>query len=230
MLLQKAGAARQPWSPPGSAPRGSPRPPPWSRRLAAVSLVEWNPFVAERLLMGHWPVLLGYAVLPWLVLAGSRGRAAGPVPLAVLVAAPARQPERRRRAGLGGRRCSPSGRRGARPGRCAVSAALVLAANAPWLVSGLLHASTATSDAAGAEVFALRGRGRCRRRWPPSVSAGSGTRRWCRGRAPGCWPGSRWWRWSSSPRSACGPGRRRGAVGTCWQPPSAGCWAGAWPC
>ena len=36
-------------------------------RLAAVSLAVWNPFVVERLWIGHWPVLLGCAVLPWLI-------------------------------------------------------------------------------------------------------------------------------------------------------------------
>ena len=127
-------------------------------RLAAVSLVEWNPFVAERLLMGHWPVLVGYAVLPWLVLAGSRGRRAGRVPPAVWWLLPL------------GSLSAGAGMVSAvvllafgttwRSARSvAVSLALVLAANAPWLVSGLLHASTATSDAAGAEVFALRGEG-----------------------------------------------------------------------
>jgi hypothetical protein len=44
-------------------------------------------------------------------------------------------------------------------GRTLRAGLLVLAGNAPWLVSGLLHASSATSDAAGAEVFALRGEG-----------------------------------------------------------------------
>lgn len=34
--------------------------------LAAVIGALWNPFVGERLVVGHWTVLLGYAVLPWL--------------------------------------------------------------------------------------------------------------------------------------------------------------------
>ena len=36
---------------------------------------------------------------------------------------------------------------------------LVAAGNAPWVVAGLLHTASATSDAAAAEVFALRGEG-----------------------------------------------------------------------
>jgi hypothetical protein len=35
----------------------------------------WNPFVAERLVVGQWTVLLGYAVLPWSVRACLRVRA-----------------------------------------------------------------------------------------------------------------------------------------------------------
>ena len=46
---------------------------------AAVSVFVWNPFVAERLALGHWTVLLGYAVLPWLVLSGARWRRGEPV-------------------------------------------------------------------------------------------------------------------------------------------------------
>ena len=44
---------------------------------AGVAFV-WNPFVAERLLLGQWAVLLGYAGLPWVVGAVSRLAAAGP--------------------------------------------------------------------------------------------------------------------------------------------------------
>lgn len=32
---------------------------------ATVIVAMWNPFVSERLLIGQWTVLLGYAVLPW---------------------------------------------------------------------------------------------------------------------------------------------------------------------
>src|SRR5262245_49866779 len=42
--------------------------------LAAARLSVWNPFVAERLGLGHWPLLVGYAALPWIVVAGRRLR------------------------------------------------------------------------------------------------------------------------------------------------------------
>src|SRR5436853_256080 len=44
---------------------------------AALAFV-WNPYVAERLSMGQWAVLVGYAALPWVVHAAWQlGRGAG---------------------------------------------------------------------------------------------------------------------------------------------------------
>ena len=40
----------------------SPRP---AARAAAAVLYAWNPFVYERLLLGHWGLLVSYAALPW---------------------------------------------------------------------------------------------------------------------------------------------------------------------
>jgi hypothetical protein len=48
-----AGAARL-------TPAASPLP-----RAAAAVLYAWNPFVYERLVMGHWGLLVSYAALPW---------------------------------------------------------------------------------------------------------------------------------------------------------------------
>ena len=36
-----------------------------SGQLLACTLAIWNPYVAERLLQGHWSLLLGYGCLPW---------------------------------------------------------------------------------------------------------------------------------------------------------------------
>ncbi len=127
-------------------------------RLTVVSLTVWSPYVAERLWMGHWPMLLAYAAVPWLVLAGRRravgepgtverspvwllpvllvgslSASAGIVSAAVVLAT-----------GL---------RRGRRPIRLL---AMVAAVNAPWVVTGLTHATEAAT-ATGFEVFALRG-------------------------------------------------------------------------
>src|SRR5258708_16802383 len=60
-------------------------------RLIAGVCYAWNPFVAERLIMGQWAMLLGYAGLPWVVreACGREGRirlgwlAAAMVPAAI---------------------------------------------------------------------------------------------------------------------------------------------------
>ena len=122
-------------------------------RLVAVSVYQWNPFVAERLLMGHWPVLVGYALLPWVALAARRWREEGGVPIALLVLVP-----------LGSLSASAGLATAvtllafgwARP-RAMGTACLLLAGNAPWLAAGVLHAAAATTDPAGAGLFALNG-------------------------------------------------------------------------
>jgi hypothetical protein len=40
---------------------------PWLARLAAGAFYAWNPYVAERLIIGQWALLLGYAGLPWVL-------------------------------------------------------------------------------------------------------------------------------------------------------------------
>ena len=46
----------------------------WYARAAAITLLLWNPWVYERLLIGQWAILLGYLALPWVVLAARRLR------------------------------------------------------------------------------------------------------------------------------------------------------------
>ncbi len=65
---------------------------PWFARLAAGVFYIWNPFVAERLIIGQWALLLGYAGLPWALRAVTRypvasWRGAGRLGLALLPAA-----------------------------------------------------------------------------------------------------------------------------------------------
>lgn len=124
-------------------------------RLAVVTAYGWNALVAERLLMGAWPVLVGYAVLPWVLVATQRWRSEDrlPVPLLVLVPLGSLSAS----AGLATAVALLAGAAG--KGRTVRAALLAAAANAPWLVAGALHAGSATSDAAAAEVFALRGEG-----------------------------------------------------------------------
>jgi len=51
------------------------RPLPWYARSSAITLLLWNPWVYERLLIGQWAILLGYLALPWVALAARRLRA-----------------------------------------------------------------------------------------------------------------------------------------------------------
>ncbi|WP_245675931.1 hypothetical protein [Nocardia niwae] len=43
-------------------------------QLVAATVALWNPYVAERLLQGHWSLLAGYAALPWTALIAYRLR------------------------------------------------------------------------------------------------------------------------------------------------------------
>ena len=77
-VLAGAGAARLVPGRPGAA--------------AAALAYAWTPYVAERLLIGHWPFLLGYALLPWVVgaaLAARRGGSLRPLLLWLAAAAAA---------------------------------------------------------------------------------------------------------------------------------------------
>ncbi|WP_241206866.1 hypothetical protein [Mycobacterium sp. PSTR-4-N] len=46
-------------------------------QFVAVTVAVWNPYVAERLLQGHWSLLVGYGALPWVAAAVLSLRAAG---------------------------------------------------------------------------------------------------------------------------------------------------------
>jgi hypothetical protein len=117
----------------------------------------WTAYVAERLVLGHWGLLLAYAALPWLVraaLAARRGDPVGAVvgwaalaavtPTGGLLAAFTAAVLLLWRGGLAGRR------------RWWALAGLA-ALNAPWLVAGLLAGAAARSDADAVQVFAARG-------------------------------------------------------------------------
>lgn len=131
---------------------------------AAATLFVWNPYVAERLVLGHWPLLIGYAALPWLVSSILRSRrgsdrawpgvilasagcaltASGGV-IGLLVAS----------IGL----CWPSSDSRMTLRRRAVLLGGCVAVNLPWLVAGLAHRGTAVIDPAGVTAFAARDEG-----------------------------------------------------------------------
>ncbi|WP_110205935.1 hypothetical protein [Nocardioides daejeonensis] len=124
-------------------------------RSAAVVLATWNPFVYERLAIGHWALLVGYAMLPWLVVGAARLRAGQYGgwrsvlwPLAVAAGA------------------SPTGGVLAAltlvilligsPRRLAAAVAMALLVNLPWLVPGVVNATAAPADPFGVQAFAAR--------------------------------------------------------------------------
>lgn len=128
---------------------------------AAAAVV--NPYVVQRLTIGHWSLLVGYAVLPWLVHTALRldraGRApvrAGAVPLVVLLLAlAALTPTGGLLALLVGGASLVAVRAPRRAWAVIGGAAVIL--NAPWWVPALLHPAAAASGAgAGVAQFAVR--------------------------------------------------------------------------
>ncbi len=113
-------------------------------RLVAVTLAVWNPFVAERLALGSWPVLVAYAGTFWL-LVGLRGSRR--VPAVLGLAATAISPA----TGVMGLLVVAACARGV-AGRVRWLA-LGLALNAPWLVTGLLRGSDAVVDPLSVRLF-----------------------------------------------------------------------------
>ncbi|WP_244927639.1 hypothetical protein [Nocardioides sp. W7] len=133
------------------------RPAPWYARAAAITLLLWNPWVHERLLIGQWAILAGYLLLPAVAVTALRVRDSprrGLPGLAVVLVLSAV--------------CSPSS------GVMAAVVALVLAirptrlhlvgtgtvalvANLPWLVPSLLAGSSNVSVSGVFAAFAARG-------------------------------------------------------------------------
>lgn len=126
-------------------------------RLAAGVCYAWNPFVAERLLLGQWALLLGYAALPWVVGAAVRTDERGGTRRLVRTMLPA---------AIGGFAALTvtaitalavavvSGRGPARAGLRVIASAAVL--SLPWLVPGLLRPAGLPGDGAAVDLFAAR--------------------------------------------------------------------------
>lgn len=126
---------------------------PLSAQLVATTVALWNPYIAERLLQGHWSLLTGYAALPWTVLAATRvrdGKRSAWLGLAGCFAAAGFTPTGALLAGvlalvLVGKRAF------------AATVALLVAASAPWLVATAVSGVGAEpSDPAGIVAFAAR--------------------------------------------------------------------------
>lgn len=141
-------------------------------RLAGVSGYVWSTYVAERLVLGHWALLLGFAALPWVLDAagrwagGDRERSRGEalsavVPLVLWCALGATSPSGGVLTGVAAlvvvMAQAPGGRAAAR--RAALAAAVVLSVNAPWVVAGMFAVGDTAGDGRGVSLFASRAEG-----------------------------------------------------------------------
>lgn len=130
--------------------------------LVAVAVTVWNPYVAERLVIGQWTVLLAVGVLPWAVLGAVRCREGGSVlvPCGWLVLA-----------ACGGATTAllvsvpvlvllamPTGGAGARRRQLAAALLVAACANASWWLPALAGAAR-TSTAEPTTAFVARADG-----------------------------------------------------------------------
>jgi len=128
-------------------------------RFVAATLTVWNPYVAERLLQGHWSLLVGYGCLPWVAVAMLRLRTSGAAlgALGFWVAAAGLTPTGLMLAATVALVCVAAPGGGWPRWRCAVAGlgAAVVAA-LPWLVAAAVARSLASSQAEGVAAFAAR--------------------------------------------------------------------------
>jgi hypothetical protein len=122
-------------------------------QAVAATAYAWNAYVAERLVIGHWTVLIAYAVLPWLLraaLAGRHGGGAAAVVRVLLLVALASVTS------TGGLLASVVAVLAVAGRTRLVVLAGCVALQLPWLLPALLSPTAMVSDPAGVEVFAAR--------------------------------------------------------------------------
>nr|WP_051465223.1 hypothetical protein [Mycobacterium genavense] len=131
-------------------------------QFVAVTLAIWNPYVAERLLQGHWSLLVGYGCLPWVAstMLRLRAGAAGFFALAFWIALAGLTPTGLMLAATGALVCVLSPGAGRPRWLCAAAAlGVALVAALPWLVAAATGSSLSTPKAAstlGVLAFAPR--------------------------------------------------------------------------
>jgi hypothetical protein len=128
-------------------------------QFVAVTITVWNPYVAERLLQGHWSLLVGYGCLPWVATAmlGLRTSRAGAWALVFWIALAGLTPTGLMLAATVALTCVAVPGSG-RPRRwCAAMAlgASVLVA-LPWLTAAATAGSLSSTQAEGVGAFAAR--------------------------------------------------------------------------
>jgi hypothetical protein len=137
-------------------------------QFVAATLAVWNPYVAERLLQGHWSLLVGYGCLPWVAASVLRLRdgggddgggdgggrwwpvlfwigLAGLTPTGLMLAATVALVS-----------CAAPGSGRSRSACAAVSLGTAVLAALPWLLAPVVAGSLTSSQAAGVHEFAAR--------------------------------------------------------------------------
>ncbi|MCV7344800.1 hypothetical protein [Mycolicibacterium rhodesiae] len=130
-------------------------------QLVAATLAVWNPYVAERLLQGHWSLLVGYGCLPWVACAVIRVRdeatAARWAAVVFWIALAGLTPTGLLLAAVVALACVAVPGTGASRPWCAagVLTAALLAAS-PWLTASALGDGLGSSPSPGVTAFAAR--------------------------------------------------------------------------
>ena len=127
-------------------------------QFVAATLAIWNPYVAERLLQGHWSLLVGYGCLPWVAATMLRLRTRRPAPLwpevcalAFWTALAGLTPTGLMLAATVALVCSLAPGAG-RPRRLCAALGLGIGASSaalPWLVAAIVAGSLSSSQAEG---------------------------------------------------------------------------------
>ena len=116
-------------------------------QCVAATMAIWNPYVAERLLQGHWSLLVGYGCLPWVAAMMLQRRywavvfwiaLAGLTPTGLLLAATVALVCCRQWRGI------------------AVTGLAAAGAASPWLVATMVADSLSSTAGAGVSAFAAR--------------------------------------------------------------------------
>ncbi|MCW1959982.1 MAG: hypothetical protein KIH64_015835 [Mycobacterium sp.] len=132
-------------------------------QLVAATVAVWNPYVAERLLQGHWSLLVAYGCLPWVAAAviGLRTDEAGHfrywTAVVFWIALAGLTPTGAMLAAVVALVCVAVPGDGLSRSRCAAGiAASAAVAAVPWLTASLLGSGLATSQTTGLAAFAPR--------------------------------------------------------------------------
>ncbi|WP_231740267.1 MULTISPECIES: hypothetical protein [unclassified Mycobacterium] len=130
-------------------------------QCVATTIAVWNPYVAERLLQGHWSLLVGYGCLPWVAAAmlAIRTRPSWSVAAGLVfwIALAGLTPTGLMLAATVALVCAFAPGDGWPRWRCAIfGMGVAVVAALPWLVAAMVARSLESSQADGVAAFAAR--------------------------------------------------------------------------